>query len=84
MILNSCIIGCHIHFNPLFDFSAENGRIILEKTNDTSCRILVKNIQIRDEGQWMFTVETAQGQNKTLKKFLHNVSVKVNGKKIHK
>ena len=65
------------------NFRADDDRIILEKTNDDECKLSVKNTKIKDIGEWQFDIQTIQGQNKTLKKYTHHISIKSNGKSIH-
>ena len=64
----------------LLNFSAENERIVLDIKNGRSCKLIIKEVEMQDQGEWKFFIETKQGQNKTMKKYFHNVAMRHNGK----
>ena len=57
----------------------DNGRIILQRARDGSCKGIIKRIQFMDGGEWTFSIEVKGGQNKTLKKHRHTIDVRQNG-----
>ena len=57
----------------------DDGRIILQRTRDGSCKAVIERIQFMDGGEWTFLIEDKRGQNKTLKKHRHNIDVRQNG-----
>jgi hypothetical protein len=64
------------------NFSADNDRVSLQNTNGNSCKVIVKDIQIKDQGEWIVNIWTTQGQNRTLKQFVHKISLRHNGKSL--
>ena len=62
-------------------YSEDNGRIILQRTKNGSCKAIIKSVEFKDEGEWMFLIEYKEGQNNTIKKNMHNINVRQNGKK---
>ena len=52
---------------------------MLQRTRNGSCKAIIKAIQFQDQGEWTFLVEVKEEQNKTIKRFVHNVQIGQNG-----
>ena len=60
-------------------FSADGERILLKKTNETSCALVIENTTSEDNGRWLFTMEAGQAENGIMTEYAHNVFVKIKG-----
>ena len=62
------------------DFSEDNGRIILQKLRDGTCKLIIKNVEFKDEGEWSFSTEVIEGNRKLYNKYEHHIVLRQNGK----
>ena len=66
--------------NHLIILSIEDGRVILGMIDGSTCKLEIKLVELRDGGNWTFTVESGIGETRTFSEYSHNVNVVDNGK----
>ena len=62
----------------LANLSADQGRVILDKSTKNVCKAVVTKAQMKDGGLWQFTIGTGWGRRYKEESF--NYTVHVNGK----
>ena len=57
------------------NFSVEDGRVLLQMMDGSTCKLEIQPVEIKDGGKWTFTVESGLGETRTFSQYSHNVSV---------
>ena len=61
------------------NFSADNKRIQLLKTNSTSCTMSLDEVMSKDAGEWKLLMEAGKGTKDEMQEYHHHIAVKING-----
>ena len=63
----------------LLNFSSDNKRIQLLKTNSTSCTMSLDEVMPKDAGEWKLLIEDGNGAKNKMQEYHHHISVKIRG-----
>ena len=61
------------------NFSADNKRIQLLKTNSTSCTMSLDEVTPKDAGEWKLLIEAGKGAKDKIQEYHHHIALKING-----
>ena len=61
------------------NFSADNKRIQLLKTNSTSCTMSLDEVMSKDAGEWKLLIEAGKGAKDKIQEYHHHIALKING-----
>ena len=63
----------------LLNFSSDNKRIQLLKTNSTSCTMSLDEVMSKDAGEWKLLIEAGKGAKDKIQEYHHHIALKING-----
>ena len=61
------------------NFSADNKRIQLLKTNSTSCTMSLDEVMSKDAGEWKLLIEAGKGAKNEMQEYHHHIAVNIKG-----